>query len=209
MEKYSIVTGPAVAMLRDNIDTDAIIPVPYMISAMRPNYGKGLFGNWRYVRDFEERPDFILNRPAYRKAKVLIGGTNFGCGSSREMAVWALHEFGFRCVIAPSFGEIFFNNCFKSEFLPVVLPAEIVARFAAEADKAAGMKNFTVDLPKQTIAAPSGESVAFEINAERKEILLQGLDEIGLTLRHEAAIAGFQQRDRAARPWVYESGLKP
>jgi 3-isopropylmalate/(R)-2-methylmalate dehydratase small subunit len=209
MRTFATVAGPAVAMLRDNIDTDAIIPVPYMLAGMRPDYGRGLFGNWRYARGFEERPDFVLNRPEYRQAKLLIAGANFGCGSSREMAVWALDGFGFRCVVAPSFGEIFFNNCFKSGFLPVVLPAEQVARLAAEAERVAGREAFTVDLVGQVVAAPSGELARFEIDAERKTMLLEGLDEIALTLRDEAAIAEFQRRDRAQRPWVYEAGLAP
>jgi 3-isopropylmalate/(R)-2-methylmalate dehydratase small subunit len=203
MTPFTVLRGQAAALRRENIDTDAIIPAGYMLGSIHPDLGRGLFGNWRYERDFEERSDFVLNKEPYRHAVLLIAGTNFGCGSSREAAVWALAQFGIRCVVAPSFGEIFFNNCFKNGVLPIVLPHDRVDRLAGAAE-AAREGEFVVDLPAQTIVSPSGESFPFAIAADRKHILVEGLDEIALTLRDDAAaIEDFQRDDRERRPWVY------
>ncbi len=206
MEKFTILRGIAVPLLRDNIDTDAIIPASYMLAGIHPDFGRGLFGHWRYVAGFEQRPEFALNQPQFREAAILITGSNFGCGSSREAAVWALRQYGIRCVIAPSYGEIFFGNCCKNGVLPIVLPAETVAALANDAARAAP---FTIDLRAQRLTSPSGAQLDFPIDPAQREILLEGLDEIALALRHVAAIDAFQRRDRAARPWIYDSGLAP
>ncbi|MGH7804081.1 MAG: 3-isopropylmalate dehydratase small subunit [Candidatus Binatia bacterium] len=204
MQKFERLTGVVATLLVDNIDTDQIIPVHRMLSSMNPDYGAGLFANWRYL---DEAPDpaFVLNQPPFDRATVLIAGANFGCGSSREHAVWALLGFGIRCIIAPSFGDIFFNNCFKQGVLPIVLPAETVRAIAEEAATLESAHRLTIDLVACEILAPTGAVVAFEIDSSLRHVLLEGLDEIGQTLEHEDAIAAFQANDRRARPWIYRS----
>lgn len=202
MDRFTIVKGVAAPLMRQNVDTDVIIPVDKMIQGDRDSVGRYAFHAWRTRPDGTEDPDFVLNREPYRDAKILLAGANFGCGSSREPAVWAIQGLGIRCVIAPGFGAIFFDNCFANGLLPVVLPADRVAAFAEQAVATPGA-SFTVDLTRCRITAPDGEEVAFSVDPRRREALLQGLDEIALTLRREPEIAAFQQADRRRRPWVY------
>lgn len=208
MEKFTRLDAIAAPMMAPNIDTDAIIPVEQM-KALDADFGKSLFFNQRYRPDGSENPDFVLNRPLYRKAGILLAGENFGCGSSREHAVWALVDYGIRCVIAPSFGDIFYNNSFKKSLLPVRLPASVVEALArsitAEANPLS--RPMVVDLLACTVHGPdpNGPKIAFEIDPGRREALLEGLDDIGMTLKLEGQIAAFQSRDSAARPWVYRN----
>jgi 3-isopropylmalate/(R)-2-methylmalate dehydratase small subunit len=208
MEKFTRLEGIAVPMPRDNIDTDAVIPVPWMKS-IAPDYHRALFANWRWTNGdgVTEIPDFILNREPFRHARILVAGNNFGCGSSREAAVWALLGFGMRCVIAPSFGDIFYENSFKNGLFPLVAPDSLVKRIAGLLEAGEGGCRMTVDLTTKAVTLPSGDIVAFEINAGRRTTLLEGLDEIGITLRDIAAIEAFQRRDRAEHPWIYNPAL--
>jgi 3-isopropylmalate/(R)-2-methylmalate dehydratase small subunit len=200
MQKFERLTAVAATLLIDNIDTDQIIPVPWMFSSMSPDYGAGLFANWRY-KGKAINPEFILNQPPFDHAQILITGANFGCGSSREHAVWALMGFGFRCIIAISFGDIFYNNCFKQGILPIVLPSEALRAIAQEISK--GSCELTVDLIEKKISASDGLAVSFQIEPGLRRVLLDGLDEIGQTLQHESAISAFQREDRRQRPWIY------
>ncbi len=202
MEKVTVVKGVAVPLMRQNVDTDVIIPMDKMLMGDRDSLGQFAFHAWRRRADGTHDPDFVLNREAYRDARILLAGANFGCGSSREPAVWAILGMGIRCVIAPSFGAIFFDNCFANALLPVVLPADRVAAFAEQAAANPGAV-FSVDLQRCRVTAPDGEEVAFAVDRRRREALLQGLDEITLTLRREPEIAAFQAADRKRRPWVY------
>ncbi|MFQ5954604.1 MAG: 3-isopropylmalate dehydratase small subunit [Kiloniellales bacterium] len=202
MEKFTILRGVAAPLMRRNVDTDVIIPIDKMIQGDRETLGRSAFYAWRTRADGSEDPDFVLNQRPYRDAKILLAGDNFGCGSSREGAVWAIQGMGIRCVIAPSFGAIFFNNCFQNGALPVVLPSATVEAFAAQAT-ATPEAPFTVDLGRCRITAPNGEEVAFEVDPVRRQALLEGLDDIALTLRRDSEIAAFQEADRARRPWVY------
>lgn len=204
MQKFIRVTGTAAPMMKANIDTDVIIPAKRLVGHQRSELGAFAFEAYRHRPDRTDNPEFILNQPRYRGAQILVAGENFGCGSSRESAVWAMAGFGFRCVIAASFGDIFFNNAFQNGMLLVRLPAAQVERLAAEVESAAA-PTMTVDLQKQSIAAPSGAEIPFEIDAERRQALLEGRDEIGMTLTREAEIRAFQERDRSARPWIYQT----
>jgi 3-isopropylmalate/(R)-2-methylmalate dehydratase small subunit len=206
MQKFIRVTGTAVPMMKDNIDTDVIIPAKRLVGHRRDELGAFAFEAYRYRPDRSDNPDFILNQPRYRDAKVLVAGENFGCGSSRESAVWALAGFGFRCVIAPSFGDIFVNNAFQNGMLLIRLPKEHVGHMAAELESSA-TPGMTVDLERRIVTIPSGAEMPFEIDAERRQALLEGRDEIGMTLARDAEILAFQERDRAARPWVYRTTL--
>ena len=201
MQKFERLTGIAAPLLLENINTDAIIPVPWIVN-FGQDLGKGLFGGWRYTLDGAENPAFILNQPPYREACLLLAGRNFGCGSSREEAVWALLGFGIRCVIAPSFGDIFFENSFKNGLLPVVLEPDGVATLARES-AAQRPPVLTVDLEACTVGAPGAAPVPFAIQEGRRRNLLLGLDEVGLTLTHGGDIDRFQAADRAHRPWIY------
>jgi len=201
MQKFTKLTGVAAPLEIMNVDTDMIIPKQYLKTIARTGLGKGLFSELRYLEDGSENPDFVLNRPAYRKAEILIAGENFGCGSSREHAPWALIDFGIRCVIAPSFADIFFNNCFQNGLLPIKLPPAVVAELQEDAKKGANAR-LTVDLAKQTITRPDGSTVAFEVDAFRQHCLLNGLDDIGLTLQKDQAIAGFEAKRKQAQPWL-------
>jgi 3-isopropylmalate/(R)-2-methylmalate dehydratase small subunit len=204
MEKCVRVTGPAAPLVKANIDTDVIVPAKRLVGHRREELGAFAFEALRYRPDRTDNPDFVLNRPRYRDAKILLTGENFGCGSSRESAVWALAGFGFRCVIAPSFGDIFINNAFQNGMLLVHLPKEQVERLAAEVESSAA-PSMTVDLQGRTITTPSGAEIPFEIDEERRQALLEGRDEIGMTLARDADILSFQERDRAARPWVHRT----
>jgi 3-isopropylmalate/(R)-2-methylmalate dehydratase small subunit len=207
MQKFTVLTGVAAPLMRPNINTDVLIRIERMMYLPRGKLGPYCFEAWRYREDGSEDPDFVLNLPPYRGSTILLAGDNFGCGSSREPAVWSLSEMGYRCVIAPSFGDIFFNNCFQTGMLPIVLPAATVVELANEAqydgsDAAAG-REFTVDLTQQIITAPSGRQVTFRVDGAKRRALLEGLEEIQMTLTLAGEIAGFQDSDRRRRPWIY------
>ena len=201
MDKFTKLTGVAAPMPLVNIDTDMIIPKQFLKTIQRSGLGVNLFDELRYDRDGNELPDFVLNQPAYRDAQILVAGDNFGCGSSREHAPWALLDFGIRCVISTSFADIFFNNCFKNGILPVVLPQEAVDALMEDARKGANAR-MTVDLENQTVTTSDGVSFAFEIDPFRKHCLLNGLDDIGLTMEKAPSIDSFETQMGQARPWV-------
>ena len=201
MEKFTKLTGVAAPMPLINVDTDMIIPKQFLKTIQRSGLGRNLFDEMRYDADGQEIADFVLNQPAYRDAQILVAGDNFGCGSSREHAPWALLDFGIRCVIATSFADIFFNNCFKNGILPIVLPQEDVDKLMDDAERGANAV-LTVDLEAQTITGPDGGEISFEVDAFRKHCLLNGLDDIGLTLEKAAAIDAFEGTAESARPWV-------
>lgn len=198
MRPFTVVTGPAAPLMRANVDTDLIIRIERLTTLAKDALGPYALEALRYRADGSEDPDFVLNRPAFRGAPILLAEANFGCGSSREGAVWALQAIGVRCVVAPSFGDIFFNNCFQNGVLPIRLAADQVQALAAQA--AAGAA-FSVDLRQQVLCAPDGTQRHFDVDALRRESLLEGLDDIGLTLKHAAAIDAWEAADRAARPW--------
>lgn len=208
MEKFTRLEGVAAPLRRDNVDTDAVIPVPWLKS-IAPDYPRSLFANWRWQDgDGEtELPDFVLNREPFRRACILVAGANFGCGSSREAAVWALTGFGIRCVIAPSFGDIFYENSFKNGLLPLVLPDDRVRHALDLLEGGTGSCRMTIDLENRAVTLPDGKTIPFMIDAGRREALLQGLDEIGATLLALDSINAFEQRDRGIRPWIYEPPL--
>lgn len=203
MEKFTMLKGIAAPLMVPNIDTDRIIRIERCAGIPRERQGEYMLEMMRLNADGSERPDFILNQPPFREAKILIAAENFGCGSSRENAVWALMGWGFRCIIAPSFGDIFFGNCFQNGMLPIRLPAATVERLAAAIQADTRNAILTVDLTRQRIVSANGEEIAFEVEPLRRRMLEEGLDEIGLTLEHEAEIAAFQRRDRGVRPWLY------
>jgi len=202
MEKFTSLEGVAAPLKLVNVDTDKIIPKQYLKTIKRTGLGKGLFAELRYQDDGSENPGFVLNQPAYRKAKILVAGDNFGCGSSREHAPWALLDFGIRCVIASSFADIFYNNCFKNGILPVKLPQQVVDQLMEDAKKGANAR-LTIDLQQQTIERPDGEKIHFEVDAFRKHCLLNGLDDVGLTMQKAPAIDTYEQRQRLSQPWLY------
>ncbi|MDM7932678.1 3-isopropylmalate dehydratase small subunit [Tabrizicola sp.] len=201
MDPFTTLTGIAAPMPLVNIDTDMIIPKQFLKTIARTGLGKNLFDEMRYTQDGKEIPDFVLNQPAYRKAEIIIAGDNFGCGSSREHAPWALLDFGIRCVISTSFADIFFSNCFKNGILPVVLPPEAVAHLMDDARKGENAR-ITVDLESQTVTASDGTRFAFEVDAFKKHCLLNGLDDIGLTLEKVASIDAYETKTAATRPWA-------
>jgi 3-isopropylmalate/(R)-2-methylmalate dehydratase small subunit len=201
MNKFTTLTGVAAPLAMINVDTDMIIPKQFLKTIKRSGLGKNLFDEMRYTPDGGEVADFVLNRPAYRNAQVLIAGANFGCGSSREHAPWAIADFGIRCVIAPSFADIFFNNCFKNGILPIVLPQADVDRLMQAAENGANA-TFTVDLEKQEITAPDGSKTGFAVDSFRKHCLLNGLDDIGLTLQKGAKIESFEAARKQSQPWL-------
>ena len=201
MEKFEKLHGIAAPMPLVNIDTDMIIPKVFLKSIQRTGFGKNLFDEMRYNRDGTEIPDFVLNKPQYRNAEILVAGDNFGCGSSREHAPWAIADFGIKCVISTSFADIFFNNCFKNGILPIVLPQEQVDVLMADAEKGENAR-MTVDLEAQEITTSDGDVIAFEVDAFKKHCLLNGLDDIGLTMEKADAIDAFEAQAAAARPWA-------
>ncbi len=201
MEKFEKLTGVAAPLPLINIDTDMIIPKQFLKTIKRSGLGVNLFDEMRYNDDGTENENFVLNKPAYRDAEILVTGDNFGCGSSREHAPWAIKDFGIRCVIAPGFADIFFNNCFKNGILPIALPQEQVDRLMDDAEKGANAR-MEIDLENQTITMSDGETVAFEVDSFRKHCLLEGLDDIGLTLEKASAIDSFEASASQARPWV-------
>ena len=201
MDKFTKITGVAAPMPMINIDTDMIIPKNFLKTIKRSGLGVNLFDEMRYDDDGQEIPDFILNQPAYRESEILVAGDNFGCGSSREHAPWAIKDFGIRCVIAPSFADIFFNNCFKNGILPIALPQQVVDVLMKDAEKGANAR-MSVDLEAQTITTSDGEVFAFEVDAFKKHCLLEGLDDIGLTMEKTASIDAFEAKAGVERPWV-------
>jgi len=202
MEKFETLTGIAAPVGDANIDTDRIIPARFLKTIKRTGLGKHLFNDVRYASDGAENPDFVLNREPYRKAEILVTTENFGCGSSREHAPWALHDFGIRCVIGESFADIFYNNSFKNGLLLIKLPKAEIAKLLEDSQLGQNAR-ITVDLENQQITRPNGETIAFDIDPFRKHCLLNGLDDIGLTLKHKPKIDSFEERDRLARPWLY------
>jgi 3-isopropylmalate/(R)-2-methylmalate dehydratase small subunit len=200
MEKFTRLTGIAAPLPMVNIDTDMVIPKNYLKTTVRTGLGRHLFAEMRYDRDGNERADFVLNRPAYRQARILVAYENFGCGSSREHAPWALLDFGIRCVIAPSFADIFFNNCFKNGMLPLVLPKAVCEQLIDDAERGANA-TMTVDLETQELIRPDGERIAFEVEPFRRERLLAGLDEIGATAAKGDRIDAFEARLAQRQPW--------
>jgi 3-isopropylmalate/(R)-2-methylmalate dehydratase small subunit len=211
MEKFVHLQGLVAPLDRNNIDTDAIIPKQFLKSIKRSGFGPNAFDEWRYMdvgqpgQDSTNRPknpNFVLNQPRYQGAQILLTRQNFGCGSSREHAPWALLDFGFRVIIAESFADIFFNNCFKNGILPIVLPGSEIEELFKQTEATEGYK-LTVDLPAQTVVRPDGRALRFDIDAFRKECLLNGWDDIGLTLRHADEIRAFEERRRAEQPWLF------
>ena len=201
MEKFTVLEGVAAPMKLVNVDTDMIIPKQYLKTIQRTGLGKGLFSEQRYQADGSENPDFVLNQPAYRKTKILVAGDNFGCGSSREHAPWALLDHGIRCVISTSFADIFYNNCFNNGILPIRVAKEDLDKLFDDADRGSNSR-ITVDLEAQEIRGPDGGVVRFDIDPERKHKLLNGLDDIGTTLVKAPTIASFEEKASAARPWA-------
>jgi 3-isopropylmalate/(R)-2-methylmalate dehydratase small subunit len=200
MEKFTRLTGVAAPLPMVNVDTDMVIPKNYLKVTERTGLGKHLFAEMRFNADGSERPDFVLNRPAWRQAEILIAFENFGCGSSREHAPWALRDFGIRCVIAPSFADIFFNNCFKNGILPLVLPKAVCVELIDDAERGANA-TLTIDLEAQALTRPDGERIAFEVEPSRRSRLLEGLDEIGATVARARRIDAFEARVRRSQPW--------
>jgi len=211
MEPFTRFTGLVAPLDRSNVDTDAIIPKQFLKSVQRTGFGPNLFDSWRYLDHGEpgdgaarrrENPDFVLNQEPYRHAEILLARENFGCGSSREHAVWALTDFGFRTVIAPSFADIFYNNCFKSGLLPVTLDAATVDRLFRETGHD-GRYSLTVDLERQQVITPDGTAFAFEVDPFRRRCLLEGLDDIGLTLQYADEIRAYEERRKREAPWLF------
>jgi 3-isopropylmalate/(R)-2-methylmalate dehydratase small subunit len=210
MQKFTLLKGIVAPMDRANVDTDAIIPKQFLKSIRKTGFGPNLFDAWRYLDPGEPgqdpasrkpNPDFVLNQARYQGASVLLARKNFGCGSSREHAPWAIDQYGFRCVIAPSFADIFFNNCFKNGLLPIVLPEAVVSQLFDEVLAFPGYQ-LTIDLERQVVVRPQGEEIPFEVQAFRKYCLLNGLDDIGLTLRHADKIKAFEAERLATKPWL-------
>ena len=215
MQQFTVHQGLVAPMDRENVDTDAIIPKQFLKSIRKTGFGPNLFDEWRYLDHGEPgqdpasrkpNPDFVLNQPRYQGASILIARKNFGCGSSREHAPWALDQFGFRAIIAPSFADIFFNNCFKNGLLPIVLPEATVAQLFDESAAFPGY-SLTIDLERQVIVKGQGQEIPFEVNAFRKYCLLNGLDDIGLTLRYKEKIAAYEAERLATKPWLAHTAV--
>ena len=211
MQAFQTLDAVVVPLDRPNVDTDAIIPKQYLKSIRRSGFGPNLFDDWRYLDPGEPdadnnrrrpNPDFVLNFPRYQGARILLGRENFGCGSSREHAVWALADYGIRCVIAPSFADIFFNNTFKNGVLPIMLDADCVERLFRDVEATEGYR-LNIDLPAQRVTTPCGETMAFDVDPFRKHCLLNGLDDIGLTLRHADEIRAYEVRRKTEAPWLF------
>ena len=211
MEKFTIHTGLAAPLDRENVDTDAIIPKQFLKSIHRTGFGPNLFDAWRYLDPGEPgqdpasrkpNPDFVLNQPRYQGATVLVARKNFGCGSSREHAPWALQQYGFKAIIAPSYADIFFNNCYKNGLLPIVLPDFHLDHLFQEIAAHVGYR-LTIDLPAQTVTTPGGLVMRYEVEPFRKECLVNGWDDIGLTLRRQEAIRAYEERRRQSEPWIF------
>ncbi len=201
MQKFEKLTGVAAPLNIVNVDTDMIIPKLFLKTIKRTGLGKSLFYEMRYTQDGQELPDFVLNKPAYRKAQILVAGDNFGCGSSREHAPWALLDFGIRCVISTSFADIFYNNCFKNGILPIVVSPDDLKKLLDDAERGANA-TLSIDLPAQEIRGPDGGMIRFDIDPFRKHCLLNGLDDIALSLEKSASIDAFEKKQAASQPWL-------
>ena len=201
MQKFTTLTGIAAHLPMINVDTDMIIPKQYLKTIKRTGLGQGLFAELRYDEKGEPHPHFVLHKPPYHEATILIAGENFGCGSSREHAPWALLDFGIRCIIAPSFADIFYNNCFKNGILPVTLPKAEIDKLIDDASRGANAR-ITIDLPAQEIRGPDGGVIKFDVDPFRKRCLIEGLDDIGLTMEKADAISEFESKARSHRPWA-------
>ena len=201
MEKFDHLTGVAAPLNMINVDTDMIIPKQFLKTIKRTGLGKSLFFEMRFKDDGSEVEDFVLNKPAYRESTIMVSGDNFGCGSSREHAPWALLDFGIKCVIAPNFADIFYNNCFKNGILPIKLPQEDVDKLMEDSERGANA-TITVNLEEQTITGSDGESIYFEIDPFKKKCLLEGLDDVGLTMKKEDAISKFENDKKISEPWL-------
>ncbi len=213
MEKFTVVKGVVAPLDRSNVDTDAIIPKQFLKSIFRTGYGPNLFDEWRYLDKGEPgkdpasripNPDFVLNKPRYKDAKILLARKNFGCGSSREHAPWALTQYGFRTVLAPSFADIFYNNSFKNGLLPVVLPEDVIDHLFQETEANEGYE-LTVDLNRKVVIEPDGTEHEFEVPEFRRHCLINGLDDIGITLQHQDQIKAFEEKRLAAKPWLVKT----
>lgn len=204
MQPFTILTGTVAPLNRSNVDTDQIIPKQYLKTIHRTGLKEGLFADWRQQGDGSPNPDFFMNQPRYQQAPILVTGENFGCGSSREHAPWALLDYGIRSIVAPSFADIFYNNCFQNGILPVVLERAEVQTLFDRVARADGYQ-VTIDLPRQLVCLPEGEEFAFAIDPFRKDSLLKGLDAIGITLQHEAAIRGYEARRSQETPWLFQN----
>ena len=211
MDKFVVHKGLVAPIDRENVDTDAIIPKQFLKTIKKSGFGPNLFDEWRYLdpgfpgQDPASRkpnPDFVLNQPRYKGASILLARKNFGCGSSREHAPWALMDYGFRCILAPSYADIFFNNCFKNGLLPVILGSDVVDQLFREVEATPGY-TVTIDLDKQVVVTPRGQGFKFDIDPFRKHSLLNGLDEIGLTLQHADQIRAFEAKRKAEQPWLF------
>ncbi|MBB55100.1 MAG: 3-isopropylmalate dehydratase small subunit [Magnetovibrio sp.] len=205
MEKFTSLTGVAAPMNMINIDTDMIIPKQFLKTIKRSGLGQHLFDEMRFNRDGSEVEDFVLNKPAYREASILVAGDNFGCGSSREHAPWALLDFGIKCVISTSFADIFYNNCFKNGILPIKVSKEQLDSLMEDAERGANA-TLTIDLENQVIQGPDGGEIKFEVDEFKRQCLLNGLDDIGLTMQVNAKIDNFEDQQRAGQPWLYATG---
>jgi 3-isopropylmalate/(R)-2-methylmalate dehydratase small subunit len=201
MDKFTVLEGVAAPLKVINVDTDMIIPKQYLKTIKRTGLGTGLFSEQRYRDDGSENPDFVLNKPAYRNAKILVAADNFGCGSSREHAPWALLDFGIRCIISTSFGDIFYNNCFKNGVLPIKVSPEDLDKLFDDAERGANAR-LTIDLAAQEIRGPDGGCVKFDVDPHRKRCMLEGLDDIGLTLEKKSKIDSYESKARESRPWA-------
>ncbi|HEX4206803.1 MAG TPA: 3-isopropylmalate dehydratase small subunit [Ktedonobacteraceae bacterium] len=207
MESFVKLTGLAAPMDRINVNTDDITPARYLKSIKRTGFAEILFANWRFLPDGTPNPDFELNKPRYQGASILVTGDNFGCGSSREHAPWAIREYGIRCLIAPSYADIFYNNCFNNSILPVTLPEITVQELLKDIEATEGYQ-LTVDLEAQTITTPAGRVLRFDVDTFRKQALLKGLDNIGWTLSHQDDIAAYEARRKQEAPWLFGVGSK-
>jgi 3-isopropylmalate/(R)-2-methylmalate dehydratase small subunit len=202
MQAFTTLTGIAAPLPKANVDTDQIIPARFLKSIERTGFGKNLFANFRYNPDGTENPDFVLNQEPYRRAEILVAYENFGCGSSREHAPWALLDFGIRCVIAPDFADIFHNNSFKNGVLPVKLPRTVCEQLIEDARMGENAR-ITVDLEREVVVRPNGEEIPFKIDPLRRHLLLNGLDDIGQTLQHAPAIDAYEAKQKTAQPWLH------
>jgi len=205
MQKFTTLTGIVAPLPKPNIDTDQIIPKQFLTTIQRSGLSRGLFYDWRFDESGNKKPDFVLNQSPWDAAKILIAGENFGCGSSREHAPWALMDFGIRCVIAPSFADIFYNNCFKNFMLPIVMDQPTIDRLAGMAVNPAGYE-LTIDLPNQTIVGAGLQPIKFQVESFRKHCLVNGLDDIGLTLELAGKIDAFESRQKQTMPWLWNEG---
>ena len=205
MESFTTHTGLVAPLDRTNVNTDEITPARFLKTIKRTGFADALFANWRFLNDGTPNPDFVLNQPRYQGASILVAGDNFGCGSSREHAPWAIREYGFRCLIAPSFADIFYNNCFNNSILPVTLDEATVKELFKEIEATEGY-TLNVDLAAQMVTTPAGRVLHFEIDQFRKEALLKGLDNIGWTLSHSDEIAAYEKRRQEEAPWLFKVG---